>query len=73
MNLQITDTNLLLTSKPTSNIVCLTHEQLEIHGSLLCTVVSDALVLKHQAISIHSDDEIFIVLDQLHTETERVI
>ena len=27
---------------------------------------SDALVLKHQRISIHSVDEIFIVLDQFH-------
>ena len=29
---------------------------------------TDALVLKHQAISIHSADNIFIVLDQFHTK-----
>ena len=29
---------------------------------------TDALMLKHQAISIHSADWIFIVLDQLDTE-----
>ena len=30
---------------------------------VLSTVATDALVLKHQAISIHSADRIFIVLD----------
>ena len=34
----------------------LTHEQLEMHGCLFSTVATDALVLKHQAISIHSVD-----------------
>ena len=34
----------------------LTHEQLETHGCVLSTVSTDALVLKHQAISIHSAD-----------------
>ena len=35
---------------------------------VLTTVATDALVLKHQAISIHSADYIFIVLDQFHTK-----
>ena len=34
----------------------LTHEQLEMHGSVLSTVATDALVLKHQTISIHNAD-----------------
>ena len=34
----------------------LTHELLETHGRYLSTVATDALVLKHQAISIHSAD-----------------
>ena len=33
-----------------------THKQLEMHRCILGTVVTDALVLKHQAISIHSAD-----------------
>ena len=32
------------------------------------TVATDALVLKHQAISIHSADQVSIVLAQLHTK-----
>ena len=32
----------------------LTHKELEMHGCILSTVANDALVLKHQAISIHS-------------------
>ena len=35
----------------------LTHKQLEQHGCILSTVATDALVLKHQAISTHSADE----------------
>ena len=35
------------------------------HGCTLCTAATDALVLKHQAISILSADEIFKVLDQI--------
>ena len=31
-------------------------KQLERHGSVLSTVATDALVPKHQVISIHSDD-----------------
>ena len=34
----------------------LTHKQLETYGCLLSTVATDALVLKHQGISIHSAD-----------------
>ena len=36
--------------------VMLTHKQLEMLGCLLSTVATDALELKHQAISIHSAD-----------------
>ena len=37
--------------------VCnLTHEQSETHGCILSTVATDALVLEHQAISIHNAD-----------------
>ena len=32
----------------------MTHEELEMHGCILSTVATDALVLKHQDISIHS-------------------
>ena len=38
---------------------------LEMHGCVCSTVAADVLVLKHQAISIHSADEVFILLDQL--------
>ena len=34
----------------------LTHKHLEIHGGVLSTVATDALVLKHQAISIDNAD-----------------
>ena len=46
----------------------LTHKQMEMHGYKLITLAADALVLKHQTISIHSVDEIFFVLDQFHTK-----
>ena len=42
----------------------LTHKQLEMHEYILSIVATDALVLKHQAISIHSANYILIVLDQ---------
>ena len=42
----------------------LTHKQLEINGFVLSTVATDALVLKHQGISIHSADQISIPRDQ---------
>ena len=38
------------------SINVLTHKQLETHGCILSTVATDALVLKHQAISIRSVD-----------------
>ena len=41
----------------------LTPKQLGMHGCVLNTVATDALVLKHQAISIHSADKMSIVLD----------
>ena len=44
----------------------LTSKQLEMHGCILSTEATYALVLKHQAISIHSTDKTLIVLDQLH-------
>ena len=42
--------------------------QLEMYRSLFRTVATDALVLKHRAISTHSADEMFIVLDQFHSK-----
>ena len=44
----------------------LTPKHWETHGCVVSTVATDALVLKHQAISIHNADQIFIVLDQFH-------
>ena len=37
-------------------ILPLTHKQLETHGCVLSTVATDVLVLKHQAITIHTAD-----------------
>ena len=48
--------------------VSLTHTQLEMHGCILSIVATDALVHKHQVISINSADWIFIVLDQFRME-----
>ena len=45
----------------------LTLKQLETHGCILSIVATDALVLKHQAISILSAEKRFIVLDQFQT------
>ena len=39
------------------------------HGHILNPVATDALVLKHQAINIHSADQIAIALDQFQTKT----
>ena len=36
------------------------------HAYVVSTMATDALVLKHQAISIHNADYDFIVLDQIH-------
>ena len=44
--------------------VSLTHKQLETYGRVLSTVAIDALVLKHQAISIHSAEQTSIALDR---------
>ena len=44
----------------------LTHKQLETHGCELSTAATDALVLKHQAISIHSAEWIFINIYYIH-------
>ena len=44
----------------------LTLNQRETHGCVVSTVATDALLLKHQAISIHNADLTFIVLDQFH-------
>ena len=44
----------------------LTPKHQETHGCVVSTVATDALVLKHQAISIHNADWIFIVLDHFH-------
>ena len=49
-----------------SNHGALTLKHRETHGSVVSTVATDALVLKHQAISIHNADWTFIVLDQFH-------
>ena len=40
----------------TNQLSALTHKQLEMHRCALSTVATDALVLKHQAISSHSAD-----------------
>ena len=42
----------------------LTLKHQEMHGCIVSTVATDALVLKHQAISIHNADLTFVVLDQ---------
>ena len=44
----------------------LTLKHRETHGCVISTVAADALVLKHQAISIHNPDYTLIVLDQFH-------
>ena len=38
------------------------------YGYALSTLATDALVLKHQAISIHTADKKFIVLYQFHAK-----
>ena len=45
------------------NVLTLKYQ--EMHEYKVSTVATDALVLKHQAISIHNADYTFIVLDQL--------
>ena len=45
-----------------------THKQLEMHEYIQGTVFSNALVIKHQDISIQSADWILIVLGQVHLD-----
>ena len=47
-------------------VISLTLKHRETHGCVVSTVATDALVLKHQAISIHNPDYTFIALDQFH-------
>ena len=51
-----------------SGLSVLTHKQLEMHGCKFRTFATDAMVLKHQAISTHTADYIFIVLEQFHVK-----
>ena len=44
----------------------LTLKHRETHGCVASTVATDALVLKHQAISIHNADLTSIILEQFH-------
>ena len=46
----------------------LTPQHWEMYVYMFSIVATDALVLKHQAISINSADKMFIVLNQLHTK-----
>ena len=47
-------------------ITPLTLKYRETHGCVVSIVATDALVLKHQAISIHNADWTLLVLDQFH-------
>ena len=49
-------------------IIALTYKQLEAHGCVLGAVANDALLLKHQATSIHCACYIFIVAGKFHTK-----
>ena len=44
------------------------HKQLETYVCIISTVATDGLVLKHQAISIHNADFVFIVLPKIYTK-----
>ena len=44
----------------------LTPKHRETHGCVVSTVATDALVLKHQAISIHNADKTLIILEQFY-------
>ena len=50
------------------NNLTLTYKQLATHGCVHSTLATDALVLKYQAISIHTADYIFIILDKFHAK-----
>ena len=45
----------------------LTHKQLEMNGCVISTEATDVLMPKHQVISIHSADLIFIILPNIHS------
>ena len=45
-----------------------THKQLETHGCVRSIIATDAQVLKHQDIDIHSVEQILNVLNQFHSE-----
>ena len=45
-----------------SGLHVFTHKQLEMHASVVNTVATDVLVLKHQAISIHSAEYIYLYI-----------
>ena len=64
---RMTNTCVLKTQTSTYNGSESTHKYLERHGSVISTVATDALVLKHQAISTHNTDQASIVLNQFHT------
>ena len=62
LKLQSTQLQMELTSMLYTNVICkrqqgqLTPKHRETHGCVVSTVAADALVLKHQAISIHNAD-----------------
>ena len=66
------DANLL----PKPDLVLWYHElslkELEMCGCVPSAVATDDLVLKHQAISIHSADQISIVLDQFQMKVSHL-
>ena len=51
----------------------LTYKQLEMHGCIISTVATDVLMLKHQTISIHSVELIFIVLPKIHRKISHLL
>ena len=51
-----------------AQIYSLTNKLLQTHRCILSTLATDPLLLKHQAISIHSADQISIALDQFQTK-----
>ena len=49
----------------------LTHTQLETHVCAFSTVVTDALVLNHQAITIHSADLVFLYRPNMYRKQHK--
>ena len=70
MNLGIIN-SILQPHSPGANELTLKHQ--ETHGCAVSTVATDALVLKHQAISIHNADWTFIVLDYFHVKISHLL